>query len=108
MSKKTTGKTPYTKPLTVEELPDQDIANDDDNPRTTETEWKNSFFSHSYKELRENIARHRGQQKALTKVSTTVRFDPEVLAAFKGMGKGWQTKMNNALRVAGDALTTHH
>ena len=74
MSKNTTGKTPYTKPLTVEELlamPDKDIAYDDDNPRTTEAEWKNSFVSHSYQELRENIARHRGQQKAPTKVSTT-------------------------------------
>ena len=107
MSKNTTGKTPYTKPLTVEELlamPDQDIVYDDDNPRTTEAEWKNSFVSHSYQELRENIARRRGQQKAPTKVSTTVRFDTEVLAAFKGMGKGWQTQMNNALK---EWLATH-
>jgi uncharacterized protein (DUF4415 family) len=54
--------------------------------------------------LRENIARRRGQQKSPTKVSTTVRFDAEVLAAFKGMGKGWQTQMNNALK---EWLATH-
>ncbi|WP_310601429.1 BrnA antitoxin family protein [Desulfobulbus sp.] len=32
------------------------------------------------------------------KQSTTVRFDTDVLAAFKATGKGWQTRMNNALR----------
>jgi len=38
------------------------------------------------------------------KVSTTVRFDAEVVAAFRAMGKGWQTHMNEALR---DWLKTH-
>ena len=103
MSKNTTGKTPYTKPLTVEELlamPDKDIAYDDDNPCTTEADWKNSFVSHSYQELRENIARRRGQQKSPTKVSTTVRFDAEVLAAFKGMGKDFsECKTNNTKSI---------
>lgn len=32
------------------------------------------------------------------KKSTTVRFDHDVLDAFKGTGRGWQTRMNNALR----------
>lgn len=32
------------------------------------------------------------------KVSTTVRFDAEVITAFKATGKGWQTRMNNALK----------
>ena len=40
----------------------------------------------------------RGKQQAPTKVSTTVRFDPDVLAAFKATGRGWQTRMNNALK----------
>jgi uncharacterized protein (DUF4415 family) len=106
MNKNTIGKTPYTKPLSVEELlamPDDDIAHDDDNPRTTQADWNNSFVSHSYQELRQNISR-RGLQKASTKVSTTVRFDPDVLAAFKSMGKGWQTQMNKALK---EWLATH-
>lgn len=100
MSKHTIGKTPFIKPLSVEELlamPDADITQDDDNPRTTEADWSNSFVSHSYQELRQNVSR-RGLQKAPTKISTTVRFDPDVLAAFKGMGKGWQTQMNKALK----------
>ncbi len=32
------------------------------------------------------------------KSSTTVRFDNDILTAFKSTGKGWQTRMNNALR----------
>ncbi len=32
------------------------------------------------------------------KQSTTIRFDADILEAFKAGGKGWQTRMNNALR----------
>ena len=39
-----------------------------------------------------------GRPKDATKVSTTIRFDSDVLAAFKQGGKGWQTRMNRALR----------
>ena len=28
----------------------------------------------------------------------TVRFDLDILAAFKATGKGWQTRMNDTLR----------
>ena len=31
-------------------------------------------------------------------VSTTVRFDAEVLEYFRATGKGWQTRMNEVLR----------
>ncbi|MBK7491117.1 MAG: BrnA antitoxin family protein [Nitrosomonas sp.] len=40
----------------------------------------------------------RGKQKSPTKVSTTVRFDADVLEAFKATGSGWQTRMNEALK----------
>ena len=33
-----------------------------------------------------------------TKISTTVRFDADVIAAFRATGRGWQTRMNEALR----------
>jgi uncharacterized protein (DUF4415 family) len=39
-----------------------------------------------------------------TKISTTIRFDAEVLAAFKATGDGWQTRMNDALK---DWLRSH-
>jgi uncharacterized protein (DUF4415 family) len=38
------------------------------------------------------------------KEQLTVRFDTEVIEAFKGAGEGWQTKMNDALK---DWLKTH-
>ncbi|MBB3015307.1 BrnA antitoxin family protein [Cupriavidus alkaliphilus] len=32
------------------------------------------------------------------KVNQTLRIDPDVLAAYKATGSGWQTLMNEALR----------
>ena len=47
----------------------------------------------------------RGRPKADTpKLALTVRYDAEVVEAFKATGKGWQTRMNAALR---DWLKTH-
>ena len=46
----------------------------------------------------------RGPQKAPTKVPTTIRFDADVLAALKASGKGWQTRVNEAVK---DWLKTH-
>ena len=50
--------------------------------------------------MREEIVRlRRGRRLGSgTKSSTTVRFDNDILAAFKATGKGWQSRMNNALR----------
>lgn len=39
----------------------------------------------------------RGKQKAPTKQSITIRLSPEVVAAFKATGKGWQSRINQAL-----------
>jgi uncharacterized protein (DUF4415 family) len=45
-------------------------------------------------------ARKRGRPvQAVTKVSTTIRFDPDVLQALKATGPGWQTRANDALRA---------
>lgn len=49
-------------------------------------------------------AKVRGPQKSPTKVSTTIRLSPEVMQAFKGTGKGWQQRIDAALR---DWLKTH-
>lgn len=40
----------------------------------------------------------RGAQKKPTKVSVTVRYSPEVVDYFKKTGRGWQTKMDEALK----------
>lgn len=42
--------------------------------------------------------RHRGPQKAPTKLQATVRFDRDVIEYFRGTGPGWQTRMNETLR----------
>jgi uncharacterized protein (DUF4415 family) len=47
----------------------------------------------------------RGRPKAeRTKQALTVRYDADVVEAFKATGKGWQTRMNAALK---DWLKTH-
>lgn len=44
---------------------------------------------------------HRGRPKAdVTKVSTPLRLDPDVIAAFRAGGPGWQSRINDALRKA--------
>ena len=42
--------------------------------------------------------------KEAPKVPTTIRFDADVLDALKASGKGWQTRVNQAIR---DWLKTH-
>ena len=45
------------------------------------------------------MKRPRGRPKAdETKVFTAIRLDADLLDAFKSTGKGWQTRMNAALR----------
>jgi uncharacterized protein (DUF4415 family) len=40
----------------------------------------------------------RGPQKLPVKISTTVRYSPEVLDYFKETGTGWQKRMDEVLR----------
>lgn len=45
------------------------------------------------------LKRPRGRPKAeTTKVFTAIRLDADLLDAFKATGKGWQTRVNSALR----------
>ena len=78
--------------------PDSPVV-DAENPPTQPTDWAGAVLSRSLPELREKLAkRHRGPSRAPLKVPTTIRFDPEVLAALKASGKGWQTRVNEAMR----------
>lgn len=53
-------------------------------------------------------ARRRGRPVGSTaevrKTATTIRFDDDIIQAFKATGRGWQTRMNDALK---DWLRTH-
>ncbi|MFZ0709185.1 MAG: BrnA antitoxin family protein [Terrimicrobiaceae bacterium] len=47
------------------------------------------------------VSRRRGQrgpQKAPVKKAITLRIDPDIIARYKAMGPGWQSRMNEALR----------
>ena len=46
----------------------------------------------------------RGRPTGITKISTTIRFDADVINALKATGKGWQTKVNDVLRKHLDEL----
>jgi len=46
----------------------------------------------------ETYRRQRGRPTGSDKESTTIRFDRDVLAAFRAGGPGWQTRMNAVLR----------
>jgi uncharacterized protein (DUF4415 family) len=73
---------------------DDDTASmpDDDIPDMSTPYWTERF---------DKAIVTRGRPKAeVTKVSTTLRLDPEVLAAFKAEGPGWQSRINAALRRA--------
>ncbi|KJV06760.1 hypothetical protein VZ94_09250 [Methylocucumis oryzae] len=64
----------------------------------TEDDFKHFKSFSSLPDELQAVLRGRGKQKAPTKVSTTVRFSPEVLAYFRSTGKGWQKRMDDALK----------
>ena len=74
---------------------------EDDNPEWTEADFKRAVpFSALPESLQATLSglKGRGKQQAPTKLSTTVRLDRDVLEAFRATGRGWQTRMNEALK----------
>ncbi len=68
------------------------LVDPDDAPELTGSWFEKADLMQGTKLVR------RGRPSGQTKASQTVRFDLDVLAAFKATGKGWQTRMNEALR----------
>jgi uncharacterized protein (DUF4415 family) len=87
----------------VARKPDPDLI-DDENPEWTEEDFKRARPASEvlppelYARLTARRPGQRGAQKAPTKVAVTLRLDPEVVAAFKADGPGWQTRINQALK----------
>ncbi|MCA1575064.1 MAG: BrnA antitoxin family protein [Acidobacteria bacterium] len=53
------------------------------------------------------MRRGRGPQKTPTKVLTTIRLDADVIAFFRSLGPGYQSRINDVLRrVKERGLTT--
>ena len=65
---------------------------EDDAPDLSTPYWAGKFAAAT-------VQRGRPRSDA-PKVSTTLRLDPDVLASFKTTGKGWQSRINAALRRA--------
>lgn len=71
----------------------------DDAPELTD-----AFFEEADEYVGESLVRRGRPRAASPKQALTVRYDTEVIEAFKATGKGWQTRMNAALK---DWLKTH-
>lgn len=78
------------------------VAEDPDNPESTEEDFKNARpFAEVFPDLAESIHRARGRPAMETpKRQISLRLDPDVIDAFKATGKGWQGRINAALRKA--------
>jgi uncharacterized protein (DUF4415 family) len=66
----------------------------------TGIDWKKAIITHGGGTAATvaEIRRVRGKSKLPTKESVALRIDPDVLAAFRADGPGWQTRMNAVLR----------
>ena len=70
-----------------------------DSPSSTAEDWNDAFVSHSAAELStEATCRKRGTNILSAKEQVAIGFDAEVLAYFRATGKGWQARMNDALK----------
>ena len=71
---------------------DTDWVDPDDAPELTE-----EFFERA-DEYAGGVLVRRGRPAGSRKVSVTARLDRDVVEAFRASGKGWQTRLNAALK----------
>ncbi|RBP07074.1 uncharacterized protein (DUF4415 family) [Roseiarcus fermentans] len=79
-------------------------ADPDDAPEWTDAQIERAEYAVGGKVVREaqgTLTRRRGRPKlASPKTQISVRLDPDVLAALRASGPGWQARMNQVLRKA--------
>jgi uncharacterized protein (DUF4415 family) len=63
-------------------------ASDDDAPDLSAPEWREKFQAAKVRRGR--------KPSAAPKISTTIRLDAQVVAAFRDDGPGWQSRINAA------------
>ena len=105
MNKNSTCNIIHTDLARLMAMRDEDIAYDDDNPITTAADWEGAVMKIGDKVI--GVVRGRGKQKKPTKIPTTLRLSPEVMAYFKATGEGWQTRVDAVLREYIQAHPTH-
>ena len=79
-----------------------EMMDDPDSPSTSVSDWEGAVLKQGGVVV--GRARTRGPNRGPLKEQVAVRYSPDVLAAFRSTGAGWQTRMNEALR---DWLRTH-
>ena len=83
---------------------DAGIRKDEDNPEWAAKDFAaakpaSEFFDAQTHAALVSLKRPRGRPRTEEhKVLTALRLDADIVSAFKSTGKGWQTKMNAALR----------
>jgi uncharacterized protein (DUF4415 family) len=81
-----------------------DLAAVSDNPEWTADDFAKAVpFDTAFPELAATI-RGRGNQKAPTKISTTIRLSRDVVDHFRTTGSGWQARIDKALK---EWIATH-
>ncbi|MCL2829858.1 MAG: BrnA antitoxin family protein [Betaproteobacteria bacterium] len=85
-----------------ETVDDPDCPYDPNDAAAVEAYWSHPdvIVSHSLAEFEANMAerRKRGPNKRPKKEQVSIRYSPEVLAAFRATGRGWQARMDEALQ----------
>jgi len=75
---------------------------DPNDPAAVAAFWNrpDAIVSHSLSEFQAKLAarRKRGAGKRPKKEQVAIRYSPDVLSGFRAMGRGWQTRMDEALR----------
>ncbi|MEY3980003.1 MAG: hypothetical protein RLZZ375_1432 [Pseudomonadota bacterium] len=75
--------------------------------RVTATTWtdpddapelNDEFFERADEYDGQKLIKRGRPPSSSTKISTTIRFDAEIVAAFRADGPGWQSRINDALR----------
>ncbi|NLS26205.1 hypothetical protein S2M10_11860 [Sphingomonas sp. S2M10] len=85
--------------MTTPKFTQADMDAVSDNPEWTEADFAAARpFTEAFPELAAKMQRQRGPQKRPTKVSTTIRLSPDVIAYFKAGGDGWQSRIDEALK----------
>ena len=78
-----------------------EVIFDEDNPEWTEEDFARARPAHEVfteAERRAFPRTPRGPQQTPTKRQVTLRLSPDVVDRFRATGKGWQTRIDQALR----------
>ena len=82
-----------------DELINAGIAADPDTWELTEEDFARMRpTSETHPEIVEAYRRSRGKQKAPTKIATSIRLSENVLEAYKQLGPGWQSRIDQDLQ----------